>query len=75
MATARRGSIRRRSSVTDEPGTAGSNEFVGQIGLVETGNGLPFGPVEIALAIAAAVLIYPITRLFAMLRRRWTRTT
>ena len=70
MARARRGSRGRRSSPTDEPGTAGSDDFVGQIGLFETGNGLPFGPLEIALAFVAAVLIYPITRLIGMLRRR-----
>jgi hypothetical protein len=38
--------------------------------LLETGNGLPFGPFEIALAFVAAVLIYPIARLIGMLRRR-----
>ena len=51
-------------------GTRGSDDFVGQLGCVETGNGLPFGPLEIALAIVAAILIYPITRLIRMLRRR-----
>jgi hypothetical protein len=75
MARGRRASKRRRASAIDEPGTAGSDDYIGQIGLVETGNGLPFGPVEIALAILAAVLIYPITRLVAMLRRRWRQTT
>ena len=70
MARPRRGSRRRRSTATDEPGTAGSDDFIRQIGLFETGNGFPFGPVEIALAIIAAVLIYPITRLVALMRRR-----
>ncbi len=70
MARARRGSRGRRSPATDEPGKAGSDDFIGQIGLFETGNGLPFGPLEIALAFVAAVLIYPITRLIGMLRRR-----
>ena len=50
--------------------TTGSDDFVGQLGLFETGNGLPFGPLEIALAIVAAILIYPITRLIGLLRRR-----
>jgi hypothetical protein len=70
MARARRGSRRRPSSTSDEPGTTGSDDFVRQIGLLETGNGLPFGPFEIALAFVAAVLIYPIARLIGMLRRR-----
>jgi hypothetical protein len=43
---------------------------VGQVGLFETGNGLPVGPVEIALAFVAAVLIYPVTRLVGRLLRR-----
>ena len=71
MARARRGSKRRQSTATDDPATgAGTDDFLGQVGLFETGNGLPLGPVEIALAFVAAVLIYPITRLIGMLRRR-----
>ena len=70
MARPRRGSRGQRSAATDEPVTGGSDDFVGQLSLFETGNGLPFGPLEIALAFVAAVLIYPITRLIGMLRRR-----
>ena len=70
MARRRRGSSGRRPPATDEPGAAGSDAFVGQLGLFETGNGFPFGPFEIALAIVAAVLIYPVTRLIGLLRRR-----
>ena len=71
MATGRRGSRRRRATATDDPAPAGStDDFLGQIGLFETANGLPHGPAAIALAIVAAVLIYPITRVVGMLRRR-----
>jgi hypothetical protein len=70
MAKTRRGSRERRSSTTEESGTAGSDDFIGRIGLFETGNGFPFGPFEIALAFVAAVLIYPIARLVGILRRR-----
>ena len=70
MARRRRGSSERRPAVTDDRGAAGSDDFVGQLGLFETGNGFPFGPIEIALAILAALLIYPISRLIGLLRRR-----
>ncbi len=71
MARARRKSRDRGSSATDDPATAGgTDDFLGQVGLFETGNGLPFGPVEIALAFVAAVLIYPVTRLVGRLLRR-----
>ena len=71
MARPRRGSRRQRSTATDEPATAGgTDDFLGQIGLFETANGLPHGPAAIALAIVAAILIYPITRLVGLLRRR-----
>jgi hypothetical protein len=70
MARARRGSRGRRPKATDDQAADGTGDFLGQVGLFETGNGLPFGPVEIALAIVAAVLIYPITRLVGLLRRR-----
>jgi hypothetical protein len=48
----------------------GTGGFVGQIGLFETGNGIPVGPVEIALAVLAAVLIYPVMRLVRVVRGR-----
>ena len=43
---------------------------LGQLGLFETANGMPHGLGAIALAIVAAILIYPITRVVAMFRRR-----
>ena len=71
MARSRRGQRKPRSEVpADRAAADGSGGFFGQIGLFETGNGLPFGPVEIALAFIAAVLIYPITRVVRMFRRR-----
>ena len=72
MAKPRRGSRRQRSNATDEPAAAGggTDDFLGQIGLFETANGLPHGPAAIALAVVAAILIYPITRLVGLLRRR-----
>ena len=71
MARVRRGSRRRQSTATDDPATGGgTDDFLGQVGLFETGNGLPVGPFEIALAFVAAVLIYPITRLLGRLVRR-----
>ena len=70
MARRRRGPRGQQPTATDERGTTGSDDFVGQLGLFETGNGLPFGPLEIALAIVAAILIYPITRLIGLPRRR-----
>ncbi len=69
MAKTHRGSSRRRSSrrKTRPPGSGG---FLGQVGLFETANGLPHGPAAIALAIVAAIVIYPIAKLVGMLRRR-----
>ena len=48
----------------------GTDGFVAQIGLFETANGLPHGPVAIVLAIAAAVALYPIGRLIRFATRR-----
>jgi hypothetical protein len=59
-----------RSPNADRRAPGGTGGFAGQIGLFETGNGLPFGPLEIALALLAAILIYPITRVVGILRRR-----
>jgi hypothetical protein len=69
MARRRRKPREQRPAATDERDTTGSDDFVGQLGLFETGNGFPFGPLEIALAFVAAILIYPITRLIGLLRR------
>ena len=52
----------------DEP--SGTGGFLGQIGLFESANGLPHGPVAIVLAIAVAIVIVPLTRLARMLARR-----
>jgi hypothetical protein len=50
--------------------TTGSGSFLGQIGLFETGNGLAHGPGVILVAIAMAIVVYPITRLVRFLTRR-----
>ena len=70
MAKTQRGSSRRRSKSSDDPAAGGSGGFLGQVGIFETANGLPHGPVAIAMAIAAAIVIYPIAKLVGMLRRR-----
>jgi hypothetical protein len=70
MARARRGSKERRTKAADDKTAGGTGGFLGQVGLFESANGLPHGPAAVALAIVAAVLIYPITRLVGMLRRR-----
>lgn len=54
--------------VTDA--VSGTDGFVGQIGLFETANGLPHGPVAIVLAVAVAVVLYPIGRLIRFATRR-----
>ena len=71
MAKRHRGPNRRRSASSgDPPAAAGSGGFLGQVGLFETANGLPHGLGAIVLAIVAAVLIYPITRVVAKFRDR-----
>jgi hypothetical protein len=70
MAKSRRGSRRRRSQSTDDQAAGGTGGFLGQVGLFETANGMPHGLGAIALAIVAAILIYPIARVVAMFRRR-----
>jgi hypothetical protein len=69
MAKTKRGSSRKRSSATDEQ-AGGTGGFLGQVGLFETANGLPHGPAAVALAIGAAILIYPVTRLIRAVRGR-----
>lgn len=71
MARSRRRSgrpARHRSEDGSRP--SGSGGFLGQIGLFETGNGLPHGPAAVALAIVAALVIYPIARFVRYLTRR-----
>ena len=73
MAKRRRGTAGRSPSPSEPvhgPSGSSTNGFIGQIGLFETGNGLPHGPLEIVLAIVAAIVVYPFTRLFRMARRR-----
>jgi hypothetical protein len=70
MAKTQRGSSRKRSSATDEQAAAGTGGFLGQVGLFESANGLPHGPAAIALAIGAAILIYPVARLIRAVRGR-----
>jgi hypothetical protein len=48
----------------------GTPPWVGQIGLYETGNGLPQGPGAIVLAVAIAVVVYPVVRFARYLARR-----
>jgi hypothetical protein len=48
----------------------GTPRWVDQIGLYETGNGLPQGPGAIVLAVAIAVIVYPIVRFARYLARR-----
>ena len=62
-----RRSSNRRHDDADVTGTGG---FLGQVGLFETANGLPHGLAAIALALAAAIVIVPLTRLAGMLTRR-----
>ena len=73
MAKTHRGSRRERSPAAEKAspgGEGGSGGFLGQVGLFETANGLPHGPAAIALAILAAIVIYPVTRLVRIARRR-----
>ena len=73
MAKRRRGTAGRSTSPSkpvDGSSGGSTNDFIGQIGLFETANGLPHGPLEIILAIVAAIVVYPFTRLFRMVRRR-----
>jgi hypothetical protein len=53
-----------------EEGSGGTDGFIGRLGLLETGSGLPHGPAAIVLAIAAALVIYPISRLIRFVARR-----
>ena len=70
MAKKHRGSSRRRSGPSHDQKATGNGGFLGQVGLFETANGMPHGLGAIALAIVAAILIYPIARVVAIFRRR-----
>jgi hypothetical protein len=69
MAKRRRGTRRRAEGEPPAP-REGSGGLFGQVGLFETANGWPHGPMAIALAIVAAVLILPIRSLIRILTRR-----
>lgn len=70
MAREHRVSRRQRSPSSDDAKSSGTGGFLGQVGLFETANGLPHGPVAIALAVMAALVIYPVGRILGALRRR-----
>jgi hypothetical protein len=55
---------------SDEPRASGTGGFVGQVGLFETANGLPHGPMAIVLAVAAALVIIPVSRIARLITRR-----
>jgi hypothetical protein len=65
----RKGRARKASGDKGSP-EAGAGDLVGKVGLFETANGLPHGPAAIALAIIAAIVIYPISRLVRFVQRR-----
>ena len=48
----------------------GTGGFLGQVGLFESANGLPHGPIAIVLAIAVALIVYPIGRIARWATRR-----
>ena len=54
-------------AATEPEGTGG---FLGQVGLFESANGLPHGPIAIVLAIAVALIVYPIGRIARWATRR-----
>jgi len=75
MAKARRATRRRptgdgRQSPTADSERRESGGFLAQLGLFETGNGLPHGPSVVVLAIITAVVVYPISRLVRFVLRR-----
>jgi hypothetical protein len=53
-----------RPAADDAPG------FVRQVGLFESANGMPHGPVAILLAIVMAILVLPVARFVRWLIRR-----
>ena len=59
-----------KTSRTDDGEARGTGGFTGQVGLFETANGLPHGPMAIVLAIAVALVVIPLSRLARMITRR-----
>ena len=70
MARSKRRARGQKDRREDGGAASGSGSLAGQVGLFETANGLPHGPVAIALAILAAVIVYPISRLVRSVTRR-----
>jgi hypothetical protein len=69
MRSKRRSGVRSREGAGAGSTSSGSGSFLGQLGLFETGNGLPHGPGTIVFAFAVALAVYPIMRLVKFLRR------
>ena len=57
-----------RDRPTDDTEATGTGGFLGQLGLFETANGMPHGPLAILFAVAIA--IYPLTWLVRRIARR-----
>ena len=70
MTSRKRRSIDRGTQPGAVEPPVGAPRWVDQIGLYETGNGLPQGPGAIVLALAIAVVIYPVVRFARYLARR-----
>jgi hypothetical protein len=70
MAASPKDSTEPRTEPASAEQATGTGGFLGQIGLFEAGNGLPHGPAALALAVAAAIVIYPVMRLVRMARGR-----
>jgi hypothetical protein len=55
--------------LSEQAESSGTGGFLGQVGLFEAANGLPHGPAAIALAVMAALVIYPVGRILGAIRR------
>jgi hypothetical protein len=62
-------SSRQESTLSEQAESSGTGGFLGQVGLFEAANGLPHGPAAIALAVMAALVIYPVGRILGAIRR------
>lgn len=73
MTKPRRGTRRRRGrdgAAETHPAGEGADGFARQLGLFETANGMPHGPVAILLAVLMAILVLPVARFARWLIRR-----
>lgn len=70
MTSQKRRSTDRRTQPSAVEPPVGAPRWVDQIGLYETGNGLPQGPGAIVLALAIAVVLYPVVQFARYLARR-----